>query len=297
MSNRKITKAIITAAGYGTRFLPASKNVPKELIPLIDTPVLEYITQECVDAGITDIIIVTSYGKNAIEDYFDSSPELEQALLEKGKDELYQKVRNVYEKANFIFVRQNKNLPYGTASPLLAAKNLINKGESFALCFGDDVFENSDNNALKELIKTYRQNEWADGVIGSKLIDKEMIKNFSILHTHEEDGVKVFDNTIERPTEVKNKLNYTRTGRFIYDASIFDYFDLDIVNTNPRGEFELTDIENVYKKDHKIIVHDIQAEWYPSGKPIDVLRSTIKLALKRDDLKDEVVEFIKSLEI
>ncbi|MBN2015838.1 UTP--glucose-1-phosphate uridylyltransferase [Candidatus Dojkabacteria bacterium] len=291
----KITKAVITAAGYGTRFLPATKNVPKELLPVIDMPVLEYITEECVGAGITDIIIVTSYGKNAIEDYFDSSPELEEMLKKKGKTDLYKKVRNVYEKANFIFVRQSKHLPYGTAAPLLVVKNLIKEDEAFALLYGDDIYQNGKKLAIGELIETYKANRWCGAVIGAKIIPDEEVSNFGIFKYRKERGHLLFDEVVEKPSKPVADKNYTNGGRFVFNSEIFNFINREDYKENPRRELELTDVLNNYKRNNKMIIQEMKAEWYPAGKPIDMIRTTIKLALKRDDLKADVQKFINSL--
>lgn len=290
---RKITKAIISAAGYGTRFLPATKNVPKELLPIIDMPVLEYITQECVDAGIKDIILVTRQGNNAIEDYFDSSKELETILKEKRKAREYKIVRNVYEKANFVFVRQSKNLPYGTATPLLVAQNLIGEDEAFAYLFGDDIFLNTSIPAIKELIDLYNTGPSCSAVIGAKRLPAIEMKKYGLLKFHKEGKYKIFDGVIEKPQNLKQRFGLARPGRFIYHSSVFKYIDKDDYKRNPRGELELTDVDNKIRKDNKILIKEIHSTWYPTGNPIDMIKTTINMALKRKDTKEEISKFIK----
>lgn len=131
-----VTKAIITAAGYGTRFLPVTKNVPKELLPVINKPTIHYIVEDCIQAGIRDIIIVTRFGNHSVEDYFDTTPALESYLEQKGKHKEAKEIHDIYSSANFIFIRQDPDLPYGNASPLYSAKSLISKGESFIYAWG-----------------------------------------------------------------------------------------------------------------------------------------------------------------
>lgn len=288
----KVTKAIIAAAGYGTRFLPATKNVPKELLNIIDTPVLEYITEECVSAGITDIIIVTRFGNNSIEDYLDSSKELEEMLYEKGKDKLLERIRRAYSKANFIFVRQAATLPYGTATPLWVSKNLINKNESFAYLFGDDIFW-GEQSAIKELIDSYNENsDKISGCLGAYPVPKEEIQKYGVFEYEEKDNVKIFKNVIEKPTLDQIKSNLARVGRFVYSSKIFDYFNFDYVQTNPRKEFELTDVENEFTKNHDLMIEDISGEWLPVGDPESYLRTTIKIAMKRPEFKHVVDELL-----
>jgi len=151
----QVTKAIISAAGYGTRFLPATKNVPKEMLPLIDTPIIHYVVKECIDSGIKDIIIVTREGNNAIEDYFDRHYEIEEFLKKSNKEDRMKKFYEVFEKANISYIRQRKSLPYGNASPLLAAKPFLDKNEAFAYLYADDVSDISP--AIKELIEKFHE--------------------------------------------------------------------------------------------------------------------------------------------
>lgn len=293
---KKITKAVILAAGRGTRFLPATKNVPKELLPLIDMPVLEYITDECVEAGIKDIIIVTSQEKNAIEDYFSSSSLLEQELLKNNKHELLEKVRKIYTKANFIFVRQNANYPYGTATPLYIVRNLIKDGEAFAVIYGDDMFQaNGKENALAEMIKSFESHKDAKAMIGVKKISNEDVERYGLVKFVKKGNDLILDKVLEKQKNVKEKENFVLVGRFIYDSTIFKYINLEDYKTNPRGELELTDVENKFKNDFPIFVHKISADWYPTGQPIDFMKSMIRLALKRKDTKDEIFKFLKKI--
>lgn len=292
---RGITKAIITAAGYGTRFLPATKNVPKELLNLIDKPSLEYITEECVQSGIKDIIVVTSFGKNGIIDYLDSSPDLEEYLERKGKYELKKVVKNVYSKANFFIVRQQRNLPYGTASPLYSAKNLISKNEAFAYIFPDDIFLGK-KPALRELIDYFMENE-LDAVLGSKFVDSKDVYKYGVFDFEEINGVKYFRGVIEKPKSGYENGGYARLGRFIYKSDLLPYLDLKLVESNERNEFELTDIENKYSIGRRMAIKEISSEYYPTGDPINMIKSGIKLALSRNDTKGEISSFIKDLKL
>src|SRR4030066_817182 len=166
----KITKAVIAAAGHGTRFLPATKNQPKEMLPIIDKPIIHYLVEECVASGITDIIIVTRAGQGIMEDYFDSHVELEHMLDTNGKEELLKTVREIPQLANFVYVRQKKNLPYGNGTPLLVASPLIDNDEAFAYLFGDDLVI-SEKPCLKQLINVYEK-DGCDGVIAVQEVPK-----------------------------------------------------------------------------------------------------------------------------
>lgn len=288
----QVTKAIIAAAGFGTRFIPATKNVPKELLNVINMPVLEYITEECVQSGITDIIIVTRHGNNSIEDYLDSSKELESVLEEKGKKDYLQKVQHAYKKANFIFVRQSADMPYGTATPLLVSKPLIGKDESFAYLYGDDIFLGH-KPALKEMIESYTLNySKVKGCLGGYIVPKKEISKYGVFKYKLDEGIKTFQNVIEKPNpdHIEDENPLARVGRFIYHADIFNYFDEKLVQNNPRGEYELTDIENKLIQDDKLMIQDISSEWLPVGDPANYLRSTIKIAMKNSEYRKIIEE-------
>lgn len=293
---KNITKAVISAAGYGTRFLPATKSVPKEMLLLLDQPILEYVTEECVQAGITDIIIVTRYGSDAIVNYLDSSKELELFLEQNNKVEYLKIVKHAYKKANFVFVRQSADLPYGSATPLWASRNLIDPNESFAYLFGDDVFVGK-TPAIKEIIDEHVESISADkniiGVIGANRVAPKELKKWGMIQFEDKNGRKILKNVIEKPKHEIDEPQLVRTGRFVYSADIFKYFTLDIVKDNPRHEFELTDIENLAKKDRTILVKETSADWYPVGDPENHLISTVKLALKRPDYSKIIKQAIR----
>jgi len=177
--SRKITKAIVAVAGYGTRFLPATKNQPKQMLPIIDKPIIHHVVDECVASGIKDVIIVTQAGQGSIEDYFDSHVEIEHALEVNGKKELLDQIRRIPLMANFVYVRQKKNLPYGNGTPLLCAAPLIDDDEAFAYLFGDDLVI-SKTPCLKQLISIY-ENCNCDGVIAAQRIPKSEISRYGIV--------------------------------------------------------------------------------------------------------------------
>src|SRR4030042_5621597 len=193
--SRKIKKPIITAAGYGTRFLPATKNQPKEMLPIIDKPIIHHLVEECGDSGITDIIIVTRAGQGIMEDYFDSHIELEHMLDSQGKEELLEKVREIPLLANFVYVRQKKNLPYGNGTPLLCASPLIDDDEDFAYLFGDALVM-SKTPCLKQLIDVYEKGG-CDGVIAVQEVHKREGDRYGIVKFKA--GTKEFESLVEKP--------------------------------------------------------------------------------------------------
>ena len=287
MQNRKVTKGVITAAGYGTRFLPASKNVPKELLPLIDTPIIHYVVEEFVKSGIKDIIIITRYGNHAIEDYFDSLFELEHFLKNRRKLEKLEQIRAIYKMANFAFVRQNKDLPYGNASPLYAAKPYIGNS-SFAFGWGDDITI-SKVPVIKQLKNTY-ENSSSSGVIAVQEIPVEEMHKYGSVKL-KKGSDKYVEKIIEKPEKGKEFSNLASFGRYIFSPKIFKYLDPNDLGKD--NEFWLVDVIHKMLKDHNVIAQKTEGKWMTTGDPLRYLETTFELALKREDLKEPLINFIK----
>ena len=192
---RPVTKAVIAAAGYGTRFLPATKNQPKEMLPIIDKPIIHYLVEECVNSGITDIILVTRAGQHIMEDYFDNNYELEYSLEKNGKESRLKIVKDIPQMANFVYVRQKGHLPYGNGSPLVAAAPLIDDDEPFAYLFGDDMVL-SKTPCIQQLKDVYENTE-CDGVIAAQKIPIEESYRYGIVKFKE--GTNEFEALVEKP--------------------------------------------------------------------------------------------------
>jgi len=285
--NRIVTKGIITAAGYGTRFLPATKNVPKELLPIIDTPIIHYVVEEFVNSGIKDIIIVTRYGSHAIEDYFDSLFELETFLKNTKKYEKLEKIRQTYKMANFAFIRQHKDLPYGNASPLLAAKSYIGN-DNFALAFGDDIFVSEEPGMLQ--VKNAFINSDATLAMAVKQIPrKEMSKYGMVLIKKGTENI--VEKIVEKPEYGTVDTNLAEFGRIILSPNIFNY--LDVKKTGINKELWLIDAIDRMSKKEKVIAQKVEGEWFTTGDPLKFLKATVELALRRDDLKGEFMKYLK----
>src|SRR3989344_3682486 len=212
--NRKIKKAIIAAAGYGTRFLPATKNQPKEMLPIIDKPIIHYLVEECVASGIENIIIVTRAGQGIMEDYFDNSLELEYMLDKNGKSELLKKVREIPQLANFVYVRQKKNLPYGNGTPLLVAAPLIDDDESIVYMFGDDLTI-SKTPVAKQLIDIFYQEKPSAILAVQKVPDSEVERYATV--EYKSDGKYKYEikALLEKMPLGKNPSNMAQLGRFV----------------------------------------------------------------------------------
>lgn len=287
---KRVTKAVIAVAGYGTRFLPATKNQPKEMLPIIDKPIIHYLVEECVNAGITDIILVTRYGQGIMEDYFDSHLELERYLEENGKFDILEEVRSIPQKANIVYVRQNKTLPYGNGTPLVCASSLLAKDESFAYMFGDDLVL-AKKPAIKQLMETYEHTN-CDGVIAVQEIPNEESYRYGIVKYKE--GSKEFDAIVEKPDPKDAPSNDAEFGRFILNYSVVD--ELKKLHTGLGNELWLVDaITSVAAQGGRFVTHTVDGEWLTTGDPLRYLKTTVKFALDREDIGEDFRKYLKSV--
>lgn len=281
-----ITKAIVTAAGYGTRFLPATKNVPKELLPVLNKPTIHYIVENLVEAGIKDIIIVTRFGNHAIEDYFDTTPALESYLIQKGKAEEAEKVRKIYQMANFIFIRQNPNLPYGNASPLYSAKDLI-KDEPFIYAWGDDIILGEGAGA-KEVIAAFNKNPADVYLTALEVSEKEYSKLGMIKYSKDTQDVLYF---VEKPKTEEAPSNLATVAPYILTPKIFSYLKPE--NVQPGKEFIFQEAFNPMIADgHKIKSIITSGKWLTTGDPLNYLKATFEIAMSRTDLKEDLLAYL-----
>lgn len=285
---KKIKKAIIPAAGLGTRFLPATKAMPKEMLPILDKPTIQYIVEEAARAGIEDIIIVTGRHKRAIEDHFDSQKELEMVLKEKGKSELLEKVQYSTELANIFYVRQKEQKGLGHA--ISSARQFIGN-EPFAVLLGDDIVE-SKVPAVKQLIDVYE--ETGHSVIGVQEVPEADTHRYGIIDPLTKNGrqyeVKKF---VEKPAQGTAPSNLAIMGRYVLTPEIFDY--LKTQKEGAGNEIQLTDAIERMNNDNQVYAYDFEGERYDVGEKLGFVKTTIEYALKDDSMRDELTRFIKEL--
>ncbi|HEI7491561.1 TPA: UTP--glucose-1-phosphate uridylyltransferase GalU [Staphylococcus aureus] len=285
---KKIKKAIIPAAGLGTRFLPATKAMPKEMLPIIDKPTIQYIVEEAARAGIEDIIIVTGRHKRAIEDHFDSQKELEMVLKEKGKSELLEKVQYSTELANIFYVRQKEQKGLGHA--ISSARQFIGN-EPFAVLLGDDIVE-SEVPAVKQLIDVYE--ETGHSVIGVQEVPEADTHRYGIIDPLTKNGrqyeVKKF---VEKPAQGTAPSNLAIMGRYVLTPEIFDY--LKTQKEGAGNEIQLTDAIERMNNDNQVYAYDFEGERYDVGEKLGFVKTTIEYALKDDSMREELTRFIKAL--
>ncbi|EOB0587275.1 UTP--glucose-1-phosphate uridylyltransferase GalU [Staphylococcus aureus] len=285
---KKIKKAIIPAAGLGTRFLPATKAMPKEMLPILDKPTIQYIVEEAARAGIEDIIIVTGRHKRAIEDHFDSQKELEMVLKEKGKSELLEKVQYSTELANIFYVRQKEQKGLGHA--ISSARQFIGN-EPFAVLLGDDIVE-SEVPAVKQLIDVYE--ETGHSVIGVQEVPEADTHRYGIIDPLTKNGrqyeVKKF---VEKPAQGTATSNLAIMGRYVLTPEIFDY--LKTQKEGAGNEIQLTDAIERMNNDNQVYAYDFEGERYDVGEKLGFVKTTIEYALKDDSMREELTRFIKAL--
>ena len=273
----KIRKAVFPAAGFGTRFLPVTKAQPKEMLPIVDKPVIQYLVEEAVASGIEEIIIVTGRGKRAIEDHFDYSYELEQTLVERGKRELIKEVRAIAEMAKFIYVRQPK--PLGDGHAILCAKEVIGN-EPFAVLFGDDLVD-SQVPALKQLIDIYEKKHAP--VIALEKIDKKDSKKYGIIEPEKSEGrLHRIKSLVEKPASNEAPSNLAIIGKYILTPEVLEA--LERVQSGKDGEIRLINAFQLLTGKMPLYGYEIEGKRYDTGDKLGFLQATIDFALKRKDL-------------
>jgi UTP--glucose-1-phosphate uridylyltransferase len=287
---QRIRKAVFPAAGLGTRFLPATKASPKEMLPLVDKPLIQYVVEEAVASGIESIIIVTGRDKSAIEDHFDISFELEQLLRERGKDKSVKEVRAISDMARVSYVRQREALGLGHA--VLQAKDWI-CDEPFAVMLSDDIID-SEVPGLKQLIEVYQKYEAP--VIGTMQVEGEAISRFGVLAVDEiEDGVYKVKDMVEKPDFANAPSNLAIIGRYVLTPDIF----AAIEQTKPGagGEIQITDAMRSLLKKRPFYAVRFKGKRHDAGDKLGFLIANIEFGLKRPDLAPDLREYLKSLKL
>ncbi|MFQ5613755.1 MAG: UTP--glucose-1-phosphate uridylyltransferase [Anaerolineae bacterium] len=288
----KITKAVIAVAGYGTRFIPATKVQPKELLPIVDKPVIQYLVEEAVQAGITDVILVTRPGTRAIEDHFDSSRDLEVHLEEQGKDKYLEMVQNIPKLANFAFVPQARHLPYGNGTPILAAKNFIGH-EPFVYMFGDDVVM-ADTPCTQQLIDTFRKYE-PGAVIAAQAVPDEETVRYGIARLKPGTDRNELESIVEKPPLGTAPSNLAQLGRFVLSPQVIDI--LENLELGQGNELWLTDAIDRLTEKAPVIVHEIEGTWYTTGDPLRFLKTTVEFALRHPDIGRDFAGYLRGLDL
>ena len=288
-----ITKAVIAAAGLGTRFLPATKAVPKEMLPLLDRPILQHVVEEAVNSGITDIILVIRHGSHAITDHFDSAPELERTLEATGKSHYLEQVRRVSRLANFAFVRQGDDLPYGNGSPVLAASPFIGRDETFVYMFGDDVID-ADPPGLRQVMDAYERYQPAAAMAAYE-VPWEETHLYGCIKLKEGTEAPEIQDLIEKPEPGKAPSNLIQIGRFVVPYEVIEI--LEQQKLGKGGELWMADAMLTLAQRKRVVAQPIKGTWYTTGDPLRLLQTFIALALKDDRIGQQLREYLKGLRL
>ena len=289
----KIRKAVIPAAGFGTRFLPQTKAMPKEMLPIVDKPIIQYVVEECVASGIEDIIIVTNWQKRAIEDHFDYPYELEKRLIEWGKEEELEEIRKIAEMANFIYIRQKG--PYGNATPVLCAEPAI-EDEPFVVIWGDE-FIYAEPPRLKQMIDVYHK---YGGIVisGVRIEDKADLARYGIADIEPVEGpVFKIRKIVEKPKPEEAPSNLATHGAYILPPEIFEA--IRSLKPGKGGEIWLVDAINIlHQQGTPLYACEIQnGKYYDTGNKLEYLKTVVEFTLKNPDINGEFREYLKKLKL
>jgi len=282
-----VKKAVIPAAGYGTRFLPATKSQPKEMIPIIDTPVIQYVVEEAVASGITDILMIIGKGKRAIEEHFDRSPILEESLLKKHNLKMLDKIRAISNLANIHFVWQKEMNGLGDA--ILYARYHVGN-EPFAILLGDTLVEGEGGPITKQLIDVY--NEHGGSVVAMEEVKPELVSRYGIIDgTPITENVYKANNWIEKPSLEEAPSNLAVASRYVFTSEIFNYLE----NTPPgkNNEIQLTDAMREMVKSHPMYGMKFNGKRYDIGNKLGFLKTNIEFGLKDPEIRDNLKEWLK----
>lgn len=286
----KIHKAVFPVAGLGTRFLPATKASPKEMLPLVDKPLIQYVVEEAIEGGIKEIVMITGRGKNAIEDHFDISFELEHTLRGKNQNGLLEEVQRISNLVDFCYIRQKE--PLGLGHAILRAKDVIGN-EPFAVLLGDDIIY-SDIPAIKQLIDVYE--EYHSSIIAVEEVEKRDISNYGVIEPKEvANGVYRISNLVEKPSPDKAPSNLAIIGRYILTPEIFNI--LENTKAGRGGEIQLTDGLKGMLSHQVIYGYKFKGKRYDAGNKLGFLKATVEFALRRPDLGEEFREYLKGLKL
>lgn len=284
----KVRKAIIPAAGLGTRFLPATKAQPKEMLPIVDKPTIQYIIEEAIASGIEDILIITGRGKRAIEDHFDRSLELEEELRKKGQEELLAQVRQIANLVDIHYIRQKE--PKGLGHAIHCAKSFIGH-EPFAVLLGDDIV-NAKTPCLKQMIDVY--DEYRTSILGVQHVAWEDVSKYGIVAGKQVDE-RIFKvkTLVEKPDKDQAPSNVAILGRYIINPTIFDF--LENAEPGKGGEIQLTDSLCDLARVEPMYAYDFEGRRYDVGNKLGFLQATVEFALKRQDLCSEFEAYLRDL--
>jgi UTP--glucose-1-phosphate uridylyltransferase len=282
-------KGIITIAGYGTRFLPASKAIPKEMIPIAGKPLIQYHVEGLVAAGITEIIIVVRDNGDIVQSHFSPNIDLQRHLEASGKLDLLEAMRRIDRMADVVLVRQPEDLPYGNATPALAARNWLTPGEPFYYMFGDDIVM-GEVPIPQQMLTTFKKHEPAAVLAAQRVPDEEIHLYGSIELRPGSDNE--ITRIVEKPAPGTAPSNLAQIGHFVFTPELFEV--LDTLETGKGGELWMADAVDQLAGRSTVVVHPIEGVWMAAGDPLRQLKACIEVSLRRDDMRDELMAYLRS---
>ncbi len=288
--NNKVRKAVIPVAGYGTRFLPFTKAVPKPMLPILNKPALQVIAEEVVKSGITDILFIVGYKKDILESHFKSAPELEKVLEEKGKDGFLKEIKYPNTMANISYVIQEEQ--NGTASAIALAEKFVN-GEPFAVLFGDDVMYNDGRQVIGQLVDVYEK--YGKTVLGCKRVSMDDISKYASVEFDkvEEEDVYRMVRVTEKPKKEEAKSDLAPLGRYVCSPDIFDI--IRELKPGANNEYQFTDALDIQARKSGALAYAFKGIRYDMGDRLGYLKANVEYALRDDELKDKVKDYLKDL--
>jgi UTP--glucose-1-phosphate uridylyltransferase len=284
----KIKKAIIPAAGLGTRLLPATKAQPKEMLPIVDKPAIQYIVEEAIDAGIEDIIIVTGRNKRAIEDHFDKSFELETILESKGKKDYLDEVQAISKLGNIHYIRQGEALGLGHA--IQCAKAFVGN-DPFAVLLGDDIVR-AEVPCIKQLMEVFEMTE--SSVVGVQEVEEKEVEKYGVVAPRKRNGnIMEVDSLVEKPSVSEAPSRFAIMGRYILTPEIFELLEKQAPGAG--GEIQLTDAINQLAQIKPVLACEFEGKRFDTGNKLNLIKATIEMALERPDLKEDLTDYLQAL--
>ena len=285
----KIRKVVIPAAGLGTRFLPATKAQPKEMLPIVDKPTIQYIVEEAIASGIESVLIITGRSKRAIEDHFDRSVELEMELEKHHKDDLLKEVRDIAGMVNVHYIRQKQ--PLGLGHAILCARDFVGN-EPFGVLLGDDIVVSKGKPALRQLMDVYEEKNAT--AVGVQQVDPSQVDKYGIIQPGiTEGGLHELKDMVEKPAVAEAPSNLAILGRYVLSPAIFE--ELERTEKGKGGEIQLTDAIRKLMDSQKVYAYEFEGKRYDVGDRLGFLEATVEFALARPDLKDAFTKYLKEI--
>jgi UTP--glucose-1-phosphate uridylyltransferase len=291
--DKKVRKAIITDAGFASRYLPITKTLPKAMLPLGNRPIMQFIVEECVEAGIEEIIVVaTPEGKPIYQDYFNNSVNrIRKQLSSQGKDKRYEPVQNVLNFPKIVVITQDPSFPYGNGSPVASARKFVEGEEAFLVMYSDDVVFGQPGDA-HSLVKSYEKNSDVDAIIMAQEIDKEVVNKFGII-SFQKDSDQMLDNIFEKPDVDKAPSSLASYGRYLLKPNIFNH----LIPTNIGKDAELWTVDAITKvaKTGKVVVEKTKGDWMTTGDPENYFKAHLKFVIQHERYGSKVKDWVKAL--